>query len=79
MRNEIDPKSVIPLHLIGRMAWRHKSGTTIEAGDYNGYRARTLSGERRVFLSLHPGDSSFDWIDITPEVRNFMVFERATT
>jgi hypothetical protein len=76
MRSDIDPDSIVPLHLIGRFNWTHKNGTPIEDGDYNGYRAHTPSKERRFFLALHPGDSSVDWLDITDDIGNFMVFER---
>jgi hypothetical protein len=76
MRNDIDPKSIVPLHLIGRLAWTHKNGTVIQPADYNGYRATTSSGERRFFLVLQPGDLSVDWLDITDKIGNFIVAER---
>jgi hypothetical protein len=76
MRNDIDQNSLVRLHLIGRVAWKHSSGPMIEAADYNGYRALTPSKERRFFLSLMPGDSSVDWLDITDHIGNFMVSEK---
>jgi hypothetical protein len=76
MRTDIESNSVVRLHLIGRADWQHQSGAMIQAGDYYGYRALTPSGERRVFLALHPGDDSADWIDITNDVDKFMVFNR---
>ena len=71
MRSDIDQNSIVQLDLVGHRTWQHSSGAIIQAGDYNGYRALTPSGERRVFLALHPGDSSPDWLDITDQIGNF--------
>jgi hypothetical protein len=49
----------------------HPSETVIEAGDYNGYRTLTRSGDERFFLALGPGD----WLDVTDQIGNFRVFE----
>lgn len=76
MRTDIDPKSIVPLRLIGRVAWQHKNRAIVEAADYNGHRARTPSGEERVFLSLTSGDDSVDWLDITDHVDRFMIWDR---
>jgi hypothetical protein len=76
MRNDIDPGSIVRLHLIGRVEWQHKTGAMIQAGDYDGYRALTASGERRTFLALHPNDDSTDWLDITNDLHRFMAFNR---
>jgi hypothetical protein len=77
MRDDIDPASIVRLDLIGRVEWIHPSQTVIEAADYNGYRALTRSGDRRFFLALRPGDLSPDWLDVTDQIGNFMVFERS--
>ena len=67
---------LFPLHLIGRRAWKHENGTTIQAADYNGYRALTPSKQRRFFLAVNPGDLSLDWLDITDHIGNFIVAEK---
>ena len=79
MRNDIDAASVVRLHLIGRRQWRHKSGALVEAADYIGYRARTYSGDKRLFLSLPAGNLSFEWLDVTGHENDFRIFERPLT
>ena len=76
MRPDIDPQSLARLHLIGRVKWQHDNGAIIEPADYNGFRARTPSGQVRMFLSLHPGDDSVDWIDITTRADKFIISEK---
>jgi hypothetical protein len=59
MRDDIEPESVVRLHLIGRTTWTHPNGTVIEEGGRNGYRAvMKATGETRVFMSLLPGADS---------------------
>jgi hypothetical protein len=79
VRDDIDPKSVVRLHLVNRHTYTHANGTTIAEGDYNGYRAVMLTGETRCFMALNPGDNSYDWLDVTADVRadRFIVSERA--
>jgi hypothetical protein len=76
MRSDIDPNSIVRLHLIGRLRWTHQSGTIIQAGDYTGYRAMTPLGERRVFLTLQPGDLGTDWLDITDQAGHFFIYNK---
>jgi hypothetical protein len=79
MRDDIDSKTVVKLHLIGRTTWTHPNGTIIRAGDYNGYRSvMKTTGQPRVFLALQPGDLTVDWIDVTDQVNKgyFIMAER---
>jgi hypothetical protein len=78
MQKDIDPKSIVKLHLVNRSTWKHANGTVIQEGDYNGYRAATPSGDKRVFMALQPGDLSVDWLDVTDQAKagQFMIFER---
>jgi len=71
--NDIDPNSVVRLHLIGRAEWQHESGVMLQAGDYHGYRALTRSGQRRIFLE-HRSGARAEWFDITSDADKFMTF-----
>ena len=71
--DNIDPKSIVRLHLIGTAAWQHNSGVMIQAGDYDGYRALTRDGQRRLFLE-HRSGSRADWLDIADHADKFMTF-----
>jgi hypothetical protein len=44
----------------------------------DGYRAVVRTGETRVFMALRPGDTSYDWLDVTDQVKAgyFIVCER---
>ncbi len=80
MRDDIDPqKPLVKLLLVSRNNWRHPNGTAISEGDRDGYRAVMRKGETRVFMSLMPGDMSYDWVDVTDQVKAgyFIVHERA--
>ena len=69
-RDDIDPqKPLVKLLLVSRSDWRHPNGTTISEGDRNGYRAVMKTGETQVFMSLMPGDMSYDWLDVTDQAR----------
>jgi hypothetical protein len=79
MRDNIDPqKPLAKLLLISRGNWTHPNGTRITEGDRDGYRAVMRTGETRVFMSLTPGDLSYDWLDVTDQTRtgHFLVCER---
>jgi hypothetical protein len=79
MRDDIDPKKpIVRLHLVNRSTYAHTNGTSIQEGDYNGYRAVMRTGETHCFVALSPGDNSYDWLDVTADVRggHFLVFER---
>lgn len=79
MRDDIDPqKPFLKLLLVSRNNWRHPNGTAVSEGDRNGYRAVMSTGETRVFMSLMPGDMSYDWLDVTDQVKAgfFIVYER---
>jgi hypothetical protein len=76
MRDDIDPNSVVRVHLVGLCEWQHANGTIVKAADYDGFRAQTPARERRLFLSLQPGDLSVDWLDVTDHVANFMVINK---
>jgi hypothetical protein len=79
IRDDIDPqKPFVKLLLVSRSNWTHPNGTSIEEGDRNGYRAVMKTGETRVFMSLMPGDMSYDWLDVTDQERAgfFIVYER---
>jgi len=80
MRDDIDPQTpLVKLDLISRHNWAHPNGTTISEGDRDGYRAVMRTGETRVFMALMPGDMSYDWLDVTDQVRAgfFIVNESA--
>ena len=66
------------LLLTGCNNWKHPNGTAIAAGDRNGYRVVMRTGETRVLMSLMPGDMSYDWLDVTDQVKAgyFIVHER---
>jgi hypothetical protein len=79
MRDDIDPqKPLVKLVLVSRSNWTHPNGTAVSEGDRNGYRAVMKTGETRVFLSLMPGDMSYDWLDVTDQARAdvFIIWER---
>jgi hypothetical protein len=65
----------VRLHLIGRVAWQHNDGATIQGGDYDGYRVLSRNGQRRLFLE-HRSGSRADWLDITDHADKFMTFKR---
>jgi hypothetical protein len=78
-RDDIDPqKPLVKLLLVSRSDWTHPNGTAISEGDRNGYRAVMKTGETRVFMSLMPGDMSYDWLDVTDQARVgfFVIGER---
>jgi hypothetical protein len=78
-RDDIDPqKPLVKLLLVSRSNWTHPNGTAISEGDRNGYRAVMKTGETRVFMSLMPGDMSYDWLDVTDQARAgfFIICER---
>jgi hypothetical protein len=76
MRDDIDPNSIVRVHLVGLFEWQHANGTIIKAADYDGFRALTPSGERRLFLSLNVGDLSVDWLDITDHAASFIAINK---
>lgn len=79
MRDDIDPqKPLVKLLLVSRTNWTHPNGTAISEGDRNGYRAVMKTGETRCFMSLMVGDNSYDWLDVTEQVRTgqVMSYER---
>lgn len=73
MRPDLDPKSIVKLHLIGTQRITHPNGAVTEAADYTGYRAEDKAGNTRIFLALRSGDSSVDWLDITPHKDSFTI------
>lgn len=78
MRDDIDPaKPLVKLNLVSRGSWTHPNGTAVSEGDRNGYRAVMKTGETRLFMSLMPGDMSYDWLDVTDQARAgyFLVHE----
>jgi len=79
MRDDIDPqKPLVKLLLVSRNSWKHPNGTTISEGDRDGYRAVMRTGETRVFMTLTPGDMSYDWLDVTDQAKAgyFIMAER---
>jgi len=79
MRDDVDPdKPLMKLLLVSRTTWTHPNGTVIAEGDRYGYRAVMKTGETRCFMSLMPGDNSYDWLDVTDQVRTgqVMSYER---
>jgi hypothetical protein len=75
MRDDIDPQTpLVRLLLVSRTAWTHPNGTVVAEGDRDGYGAVMKTGETRCFMSLTPGDPSYDWLDVTDQVRSGQVF-----
>ncbi|MGA3304025.1 MAG: hypothetical protein ABSC72_12160 [Methylovirgula sp.] len=78
-RDDIDAqKPLVKLLLVSRSNWTHPNGTAISEGDRDGFRAVMKTGETRVFMSLLPGDMSYDWLDVTDQARAgvFIICER---
>jgi hypothetical protein len=68
MRQDIDSEiPLVRLLLLSRFNWTHPNGTAVSEGDRDGYRAVMTTGETRAFMSLMPGDMSYDWLDVTDQ------------
>lgn len=74
MRDDVDAdKPLVKLLLVSRTTWTHPNGTVIAEGDRNGYRAVMKTGETRCFMALTVGDNSYNWLDVTDQVRGGQV------
>lgn len=73
MRPDIDETTLVRLHAIGTRRVTHRNGTITEAIDYTAFKATDRNRKTRYFLSLAPGDTSADWLEITDTAGDFIL------
>jgi hypothetical protein len=65
---EFDHSTFRKVDLICRISYSTADGVEIHEGDYRRFQVNAVDGSRQVFLTLVPGDFSYDAIEITKDV-----------